>query len=171
MKKYLNIFYWGILFFYLFLLIDTVFLGRGSFRSVNFVPLNSIREYIMVDNGIGGTRIVDMNIWGNVLMFIPAGIYLSLHSSIKSIARVLCSIFLLSLFIEVVQYIFELGATDIDDIILNFIGGFLGVIIYKIAEKFLKEDSKIKNFISILSVIVGLPIFVLLIIIVIVNID
>ncbi|NME07381.1 VanZ family protein [Psychrobacillus sp. BL-248-WT-3] len=41
----------------------------------------------------------------------------------------------MSLFIEVVQYIFALGATDIDDNILNFIGGSLGVIIYKIAEK------------------------------------
>ncbi|MER2170095.1 MAG: VanZ family protein [Psychrobacillus psychrodurans] len=171
MKKYLNIFYWSILFFYLFLLIDTVFLGRDSFRSVNFIPLHSIKNFIMADNGIGGTRIVDMNIWGNILMFIPAGIYLSLHNSTKSVTRVLCSIFLLSLFIEVVQYIFALGATDIDDIILNVIGGFLGVIIYKIAEKFLKEDSKIKNFISILSVIVGLPIFLLTIIVVVVNID
>lgn len=42
---------------------------------------------------------------------------------------------MLSLFIEVVQYVFALGATDVDDIILNLIGGFIGLIIFKIAEK------------------------------------
>ncbi len=169
MKKYLNIFYWFILFFYLFLIVDTVFIGRDNFRSVNLIPFNSISEYIMVNNGIGGTRIIDMNIWGNVLMFIPSGIYLNLHSATKSIAKMLGYIFFLSLFIEVVQYTFALGATDIDDIILNLIGGFIGIVIYKIVESFLKDDIKIKNFISILSLIVGLPIFVIAIIIVIAN--
>ena len=169
MKKYLNILYWGILFFYLFLLMDTVFLGRDSFRSVNFIPFHSIKNYIMVDNGIGGTRMVDMNIWGNILMFIPLGIYLGLHSTNKSIVKLLSSIFLLSLLIEVIQYVFSLGATDIDDIILNLIGGFVGIVIYKVAEKYFKDDIKIKNFISILSIIVGLPIFALAMIIMIVN--
>ena len=171
MKKYLNIFYWSMLFLYLFLLVGTVFVGRISFRSVNLIPLHSIRQYIMVDNGIDGTRIMDMNIWGNVLMFLPLGIYLSLHSATKSIAKILCYIFFFSLFIEVIQYIFALGVTDIDDIFLNLIGGLIGIIIYKIAKLFLKNDIKIKNFISMLSVIIGLPISVLVIIIVIANMD
>ena len=58
---------------------------------------------------------------------------------------------MLSLFIEVVQYVFALGATDVDDIILNLIGGFIGLIIFKIAEKIFKDDMKIKKAISILS--------------------
>ena len=169
MKKFLNITYWAILFFYIFLLVDTVFISRDSIRSVNLIPFESIRNFIMVDNGIGGTRIIDMNIWGNILMFIPAGIYLILHNASKSITKNLFYIFLLSLFIEVVQYIFALGATDVDDIILNLAGGFIGLIIYKTAEKIFKDDIKIKNAISILSLFVGLPIFVLFIILVIAN--
>lgn len=169
MKKFLNITYWAILFFYIFLLTDTVFISRDSIRSVNLIPFESIRNFIMVDNGIGGTRIIDMNIWGNILMFIPAGIYLILHNTSKSITKNLLYIFLLSLFIEVVQYIFALGATDVDDIILNLAGGFIGLVIYKIAEKIFKDDIKIKNAISILSLLVGLPIFVLFIILVIAN--
>ncbi|WP_397538782.1 VanZ family protein [Rummeliibacillus pycnus] len=169
MKKFLNITYWAILFFYIFLLVDTVFISRDSIRSVNLIPFESIRNFIMVDNGIGGTRIIDMNIWGNILMFIPAGIYLILHNASKSITKNLFYIFLLSLFIEVVQYIFALGATDVDDIILNLAGGFIGLIIYKIAEKIFKDDIKIKNAISILSLLVGLPIFFLFIILLIAN--
>lgn len=169
MKKFLNITYWAILLFYIFLLVDTVFISRDSIRSVNLIPFKSIRKFVMVDNGIGGTRIIDMNIWGNILMFIPAGIYLILHNSSKSITNNLFYIFLLSLFIEVGQYIFALGATDVDDIILNLVGGFIGLIIYIIAEKIFKNDIKIKNAISILSLVVGLPIFVLYIILVIAN--
>lgn len=169
MKRILNISYWAILFFYLFLLVDTVFIGRDSIKSVNLIPFDSIRNFIMVDNGIGGTRIIDMNVWGNILMFIPAGIYLILHNTSKSIVKNLFFIFLLSLFIEVIQYIFALGATDIDDIILNLTGGFIGLTIYKIIHKIFREDKKIKNVISILSLIVGLPIFILFIILIIAN--
>lgn len=169
MKRILSFTYWAILFFYLFLLIDTVFIGRHDFRSVNLIPFDSINNFIMVDNGFGKIRIIDMNVWGNILMFIPAGIYLILHNSSKSIAKNLISIFMLSVFIEVVQYVFALGATDVDDIILNLIGGFIGLMMYKIAEKIFKDNLKIKKAISILSLIVGLPIFVIYVLLIIAN--
>lgn len=75
MKKFLKLAYWGILLFYIILLVDTVFISRGSLRSVNLIPFNSIKDFLMVDNGFGEIRVVDMNIWGNILMFVPAGIY------------------------------------------------------------------------------------------------
>lgn len=169
MKKVLHITYWAILCFYLFLLAYTVFIGRDSLRSVNLVPFASIKNFIMADDGIGGTRMIDMNIWGNIVMFIPAGIYLILNNASKSIAKNMFYIFLVSLFIEAVQFVFALGATDVDDLILNSIGGFMGLIIYKIAGEIFKDDLKIKQAISILSLIVGLPVFVLVIILVIAN--
>ncbi|WP_445669976.1 VanZ family protein [Peribacillus sp. FSL H8-0477] len=60
-------------------------------------------------------------------------------------------IFLVILFIEVVQYFFTVGATDIDDVILNVAGGFIGLMIYKMSEKIFKNERKIKKAISILS--------------------
>lgn len=169
MNKILTISYWAIFLFYLLLLTYTVFIGRDSIRSVNVIPFDSIKNFIMVDNGIGGTRIIDMNIWGNILMFIPSGIYLSLQNTTKSITKNLCYICLFSLFIEVVQFVFTIGATDVDDIILNVTGGFIGLMIYKLAEKIFNNDSKIKKAISILSLIVGLPIFALVTILFIIN--
>lgn len=169
MKKILTISYWAIFLFYLLLLTYTVFIGRDSIRSVNLIPFDSIKNFIMVDNGIGGIRIIDMNIWGNILMFIPAGIYLILQHTTKSITKNLLYIFLFSLFIEVVQYIFTIGATDVDDVILNVAGGLIGLMIYKIAEKVFKNEWKIKIAISLLSLIVGLPIIILVTILFIAN--
>ena len=76
---------------------------------------------------------------------------------------------MLSAFIEIVQYVFALEATDVDDIILNLMGGFIGLMMYKIAEKPFKDNIKIKKAMSILSLIVGLPIFVLFILLIVAN--
>jgi len=47
-----------------------------------------------------------------------------------------------SLFIELIQFIFKRGVFDIDDIILNTIGGFIGVYLtYKFLSK-AKNQSK-----------------------------
>ena len=169
MKKGLGIIYWFILLFYLFLLIDTVFFSRDSLRSVNLIPFNSIKEYIMVDNGFGEYRLVDMNIWGNVLMFIPLGIYILVHGKKLSLTKCVLLIIGSSVFIEIIQYIFARGATDIDDVILNTLGGVIGIGIYKIFAKIFKTDEKIKMAIATLSMVVGIPILLLVIILVIVN--
>jgi len=160
-KKGLEIIYWFILLFYIFLLIDTVFISRESLRSVNLIPLKTINQFIAVDNRFGNGLVVNVNIWGNILMFVPAGIYVILHNKNKSILINLFLIFLLSLGIEIIQYIFSIGATDIDDIILNVVGGFIGLLIYSLLKKILKNDEKNRIAISILSLIVGLPVLIL----------
>ena len=53
MKKFLNISYWLVLLFYLYLLIDTVFLGRDARRSINLVPFDMIAEQGFL-----------LNVWG-----------------------------------------------------------------------------------------------------------
>lgn len=40
-------------------------------------------------------------------------------------------LFLFSLFIEVMQFILGIGATDVTDILMNFAGGFLGLCTYQ----------------------------------------
>lgn len=169
MKKWYKIFYGFILLFYIVLLIDVVFISRGSFRGINLIPFHTIREYIMVDNGFGQYLLVDMNIWGNILMFVPAGIYIILHNKNKTFAKNLFLVFLGSLMIEVIQYIFALGATDIDDIILNVMGGLIGILIYKVCKKLLKTEEKIQSAIAILSFVVGIPVFLLALLLTIAN--
>ncbi|WP_223556023.1 VanZ family protein [Lysinibacillus sphaericus] len=160
MKKSLEIIYWFILLFYIFLLIDTVFISRENIRSVNLIPFDTIKLFIAVDNRFGNGLVVNVNIWGNVLMFVPAGIYVILHNKNKSILINLFLIFLISLGIEIIQYIFSIGATDIDDIILNVVGGSIGLLIYNLLKKIFKNDEKNRIAISILSLIVGFPVLI-----------
>lgn len=169
MKKAMKIVYWIIMAFYIYLLIDTVFLSRDSLRSINLIPFSSIKEYIMVDNGFGNYRLVDMNIWGNVLMYLPLGIYLMVHVKNLSLTKSLLLIASSSVFIEIFQFIFAQGATDIDDVILNTLGGGIGIGIYKIFAKIFKTNEKIIIAITILSMIVGIPVMLLAMMLVIAN--
>lgn len=57
-------------------------------------------------------------------------------SSLKRIGVV----FLCSLFCELFQFVFSTGITDINDLILNTAGGVLGIGIYSILRKLIKED-------------------------------
>ncbi|MFS0784269.1 VanZ family protein [Bacillus sp. 1P06AnD] len=168
MKKTIHILYWIILCFYLFLLVDTVFFARDSMRSVNFVPFHMISQNILVDDGVQ-FKWADMNVWGNILMFVPAGIYIMLHGKSLSVWRNLLHIIGLSITIEVIQFICARGATDIDDVILNAIGGFLGIIVYMVFAKVFKSRERIKMAIAVLSLIVGIPIVILTIILAIAN--
>lgn len=73
------------------------------------------------------------NLFGNVALFIPYGfiipiIFYKRNSFIWVFMS--CLVFIGS--IETIQLVTKLGAFDVDDIILNFIGGMIGYIIYVI---------------------------------------
>ncbi|SFE37048.1 VanZ family protein [Alteribacillus iranensis] len=65
---------------------------------------------------------------GNFLMFIPFGILISLwfRGSLSSVWYVLLLSVLLSSFIEVNQFIFTYRVANIDDVLLNTMGGVMG---------------------------------------------
>ena len=130
-NKAINIIFWIIFIFYLILMLGLLFLSRSGMDSnnINLIPFKSIAEGINVYNGIE-YRLVDDQVWGNIVIFIPAGIYLMVLSKKSSILRSLLIVFLISLGIEIVQYVFKIGASDIDDIILNCLGGIIGILIY-----------------------------------------
>ena len=60
---------------------------------------------------------------------------------------------LISLGVEILQYIFALGVADIDDLILNTIGGFIGIILFKKIHAIYQDKSR--DVITILAPIGG----------------
>ena len=74
-----------------------------------------------------------LNILGNVVLFIPVGyifpMILKRYRSIKTMAVLSIAI---SLFIEFIQF-FVGRSCDIDDLILNFVGGIIGYTIFYFA--------------------------------------
>ena len=72
-----------------------------------------------------------MNIIGNIAMFIPVGIIWPM--CFKKINRLWKMVFVgfgISLFIELSQFLFYERCTDIDDLLMNTFGVFIGALIY-----------------------------------------
>lgn len=70
---------------------------------------------------------------GNIISFIPFGAYL-VYRRAKTVPTVISG-FLLSFFIESMQYVWGVGISELDDLILNTLGAFIGVVVVKVLEK------------------------------------
>ena len=74
---------------------------------------------------------VFLNLYGNIIAFIPFGMLLrwARNKNTTFVQALLYSLGF-TLVIETVQYITKLGVFDIDDIIMNTLGGVIGYCIY-----------------------------------------
>lgn len=110
--------------------INTATINRVVTYEVNLVPFKSIYDML---TSWAGIKFGLYNIIGNFLMLTPLAILLpKLWNSFRKWYVFFITILSLSLVIELVQYNFNIGAFDIDDIILNFLGGFICFLILKI---------------------------------------
>lgn len=111
-------------------------LGVKAEYTYNLKPFVEIRRYLFHASQIG-FRGVFLNIFGNILGFMPFGFILGVISSRCRrywYDAVICT-YLLSYGIEMVQLIFRAGSCDVDDIILNTLGGTLGYIGFCIVQR------------------------------------
>ena len=88
--------------------------------------LTPFREILRYDYGTNGFY---KQVFGNILLFIPLGYYLTKYCNIKRFGGIFLTSLLSSLSIEVVQH-FIGRSFDIDDVILNVVGGIVGFLIY-----------------------------------------
>lgn len=119
---------------------------RIATRTYNLIPFKSIYEYLF------STHLAIIfaltNVVGNIIIFIPLGMYLQVFKRNKKIFDCITLTCVISLCVEVTQYILGIGAFDIDDIILNTVGGLLGIIIYRIVYSIFKNEFKTRNAIT-----------------------
>jgi glycopeptide antibiotics resistance protein len=72
---------------------------------------------------------------GNVLLFVPFPVCMAFFLNTDNYKKLLLFAFLTSLFIECTQYILRIGVADIDDILLNTAGSFIGITIIKFIKR------------------------------------
>ena len=65
---------------------------------------------------------------GNIVWFVPLGFYLVFFRKFR-VRRAVLYGFLLSLFIEVMQFVLGTGVSEVDDLLLNSLGSALGGLI------------------------------------------
>ncbi len=108
--------------------------GLEEYR-YNLIPLREIRRYLRYPK-ILGTYAVLTNLVGNVIGFLPLGAILPvLKGSMRRFWKVALLSFEFSALIEVTQLITKVGCFDVDDIILNTLGGMLGYGVFAVCNR------------------------------------
>jgi len=117
---------------YTVFLLYLMFFGFGrspyDFNIVRLIPLVSTVDFARETIR---WRTILINIFGNVLMFVPFGflgiVFPKLHDFRKLMIHFLAAI----ITVESLQYFTRLGVLDVDDIILNSLGVAIGFLSYR----------------------------------------
>ncbi|MCU6736492.1 VanZ family protein [Diplocloster agilis] len=103
--------------------------------SYNLVLFQEIKRFIKYRDVLGPMAVLT-NLVGNVVGFMPFGFILPIiHRGSRQFLWITLLTFQLSLLIEVTQLIFKVGSFDVDDLLLNTIGGMLGYLVFWICNK------------------------------------
>lgn len=104
----------------------------NNYHGMNLKPFTEITRYKF------GTKSFNINVFGNIVIFIPFGLFISSYLKSKKVFSVFFVSLLTSSFVELVQL--KVGRSfDIDDIILNVIGSIIGYIAYIVLKKIKKK--------------------------------
>ena len=124
-----------------------------NYGGINLVPFKEMFRY-----DFGSYKFMK-NIIGNILLFVPYGFFSSYYLNNKKISTNIVLCLIASSSIEIIQY--YIGRVfDIDDVILNVLGGFIGCLLFVALSairsklpKFMKSDGFL-NLLFILIIIV-----------------
>lgn len=131
---------------YILCLFQIVTAQDVSFGGVNIIPFKEIFRYE------AGTYLFYKNILGNVLLFLPFGFFVGYFIKVKKVSVMLLLTFIVSLSIETIQL--SIGRVfDVDDVILNVLGGLIGFILYKVLNKAIPDKLKKKWILNIIIII------------------
>ena len=121
-----------LLLFYLLFFSETYGRTMDSGYRYNLEPFKEIRRFLSNRDSLG-RRSVIINILGNIVAFAPFGFFLAvLCRAGKRVISCVLLTGLFSLLVEVVQLVSKVGAFDVDDILLNALGGLVGFLCYAI---------------------------------------
>ncbi|NHE56481.1 VanZ family protein [Cyclobacterium plantarum] len=108
-------------------------------KSTNFIPFN---EPVIFT----GENIL------NVLVFVPLGIYIGALFTRWIFGKKNFFLFLLSLLVEDLQYLFRIGAFDVTDLMTNTLGGVIGLLVFSGLERAFHNGIKAQKFINFIAV-------------------
>ena len=125
-------FYIGFVFY--FLLISEIYGRTGEMKDYhyNLVLFKEIMRFWNYRDQLGIFSVF-ANLAGNILIFITFGFFMTVASEHRNFFVTVMDTFLLSLIIEVIQLLTKVGCFDVDDLLLNTIGGVVGYIIFMIS--------------------------------------
>lgn len=123
-------------------------------RSVNFIPFYYDKEI--------GTEFHLKEVFENLLIFVPMGIYLQMLLPKGRFYGKLAVIAGTSLLLETAQYVLAIGRSDITDLLTNTTGGLLGLALYCIIARLLRNRERADKLFLVLAVIASVIVIGLL---------
>ena len=125
-------------FLYAMLLFYVVTFQDVNYGTNNFIPFKEIMRYEV------GSKLFIKNILGNIILFIPFGLFVS---HILKTRKMFPMIFISLVTSGIIEYTqLKIGRTfDIDDIILNLVGGLIGYLIFLVIDIF---EKKFPNYVN-----------------------
>ena len=142
--KILFIVYLG---FIIWFLIFSEWYGRtGEMQEYhyNLVLFKEIKRFWNYREQLGAFATVT-NLFGNVLIFLPFGFFMPMASKHRSFLSTSFYSLALSLIVEISQLFMKVGCFDVDDLLLNTIGGMLGYIVFSICNVTRRNYAKKKK--------------------------
>ncbi len=118
-----------------YLLFYSVRFGRTEHEEYryNLTIFQEIGRYYRLGINTGNWHLFVLNVFGNILVFMPIGMFLpSLFSRCKNIFFTTVLTLEISLCVEVAQLLTKVGSFDVDDLLLNTLGGICGFLIYTV---------------------------------------
>lgn len=108
---------------------------------LNFIPFGWLREPNVINQIIN-------EVIPNIIMFIPLGFFIPVvFKKMRKISNTALIVILITFSIEFIQY-FVGRSSDIDDIIINLLGGIIGYGIFKVFNDLLKDKKWWNKFIE-----------------------
>ena len=104
-------------------------IGVSSEYRYNLELFKEIKRFVEYREELGAFAVFT-NLLGNILIFVPYGFFVSMASKSRGFFKTFFYSFILSLGVEFFQLFTKVGSFDVDDLLLNTVGGLLGYIIF-----------------------------------------
>ena len=112
---------------YTIFLLYLMFLGFGREQhEANIVRLLPLVSTILFVQNTTSWESIIINLFGNIIMFIPFGFLGWLNAKYFSFKKLIVDFLSALIIVEALQYLTRLGVFDIDDLALNSIGVWIG---------------------------------------------
>ncbi|AZA58557.1 VanZ family protein [Chryseobacterium shandongense] len=125
---------------YTILLLYLMFFGMGRKQSEdNLLTIEPVFSTINFIKGSISWKDIIIIVGGNIIMFIPFGFLGWIFPKLNDLKTLLITFVSAIIIIEALQYFSRLGIFEVDDVLLNTFGVFLGFLMKKIIEKRFKN--------------------------------
>ena len=122
---------------YTIFLLYLMFLGFGREQhEANIVRLLPLVSTILFVQNTTSWESIIINLFGNIIMFIPFGFLGWLNAKYFSLKKLIVDFLSALIIVEALQYLTRLGVFDIDDLALNSLGVWIGFQMRKFIDNF-----------------------------------